>query len=579
MLLRICGPRARHYKGQLMFNFIRCTLLTIPLCLAATNTFAENLMQVYQDALQNDQTYQQAISTWQSAKQNLPIARSYYLPSVSTEYNYSQLDSSGNQKDTSNAFISVSQPIFNYAGWMGIKESDYSVKAATAAYFAAQQSLMQSTASAYFNVMTAAETVIYDKAYTRQLYNQLTTNQQKYKVGLISSVDVYTTEASYDAQVAQTIADQNTLRDNIEALAVITNHRYKTLQGIETNVPLMVPKPNNLNQWVSLATKQNYTLQSQQYTTLAAKQNIKVQAGGATPYVYGSAGALHDWGADNNKSKDSNTLSLTVDYAPFQGGLVYASTRQARYDYVSQTGALEYQYRETVQNTRNAFLGIKSNISKVKADRQGVISSEKSLEATQAGYQVGTQDIEDVLSSISQLYSSKQTYISDQYAYLTQLINLQENAATLNSQSLQTINAWLKKPITFSTLLKDTNTKKPTASHQSTSKKTSQLASKSTTQRATEKQTYSEKRYTIQLYASHKHSDAESYMNKIKQPNTFITQTDNWYKVAYGRYTSQRAARQALQSLPTTFKGAWITRLPQTQATQAAALKLPQPKA
>ncbi|HAG61908.1 MAG TPA: hypothetical protein DCL40_03280, partial [Coxiellaceae bacterium] len=61
--------------------------------------------------------------------------------------------------------------------------------------------------------------------------------------------------------------------------------------------------------------------------------------------------------------------------------------------------------------------------------------------------------------------------------------------------------------------------------------------------------------------------------------NTFITQSNNWYKVAYGRYTSQRAAKQALRSLPSTFKGAWITRLPKTQATQTAALKLPQPKA
>lgn len=564
-----------------MFIFIRHTLLIIPLCLAATNTFAENLMQVYQDALQNDQTYQQAISTWQSAKETLPIARAYYLPTIQTEYNYSQknqsADNTDNHTDTSNASIAVTQQIFNYSGWMAIKESNYSVKAATATYFAAQQNLMQSTASAYFDVMTAAETVIYDKAYTRELYNQLVTNQQKYKVGLISSVDVYTTEASYDAQVAQTIADQNTLRDNIEALAVITNHRYKSLQGIQNSVPLMTPKPNNLDQWVNLATKQNYTLQSQQYATLAAKEDIKVQAGGAVPSVYGSAGALHDWAAANNKSKDSSTLALTVDYSPFQGGLIYANTRQARYDYVTQTGALEYQYRQTVQNTRNAFLGVNANISKVKADKQGVISAQKSLQATKAGYQVGTQDIEDVLSSISQLYSSEQIHVSDQYAYLGQLIDLQENAGTLSTESLQTISNWLKKKITFSELLKS-DTKKSSTSEPSLSMKKNQHHQVAQTQHQ-EKIRNSKTIYTIQLYASHKQSDAESYMNKIQKPNTFITQDHSWYKVAYGRYTSRQAAKKALQSLPSTFKDAWITLLGQTQAIQTADLKLPQPKA
>ena len=559
-----------------MFSFIRRTLITLPFCLLTPFVYAENLMQVYQDALQNDQTYQQAISTWQSEKQNLPIARSYYLPTISSEYNYSETDNSGNNTDTSNGSLSITQQIFNYAGWVGIKESDYSVKAATATYFAAQQSLMENTASAYFNVMTAAETVIYDKAYTRELYNQLSTNQQKYKVGLISSVDVYTTEASYDAQVAQTIADQNTLRDNIEALAVMTNHRYKTLQGIKTNIPLLTPKPNNLNQWVSLATKQNYTLQSQQYTALADKQEIKVQAGGGIPTISGSASTQHNNNASSSSSKDSNLLELTINYSPFQGGLVYANTRQARYNYVTQTGALEYQYRQTVQNTRNAFLGVKSNISKVKADQQGVVSSEKSLQATQAGYQVGTQDIEDVLSSISQLYSSKQTYVSDQYAYLTQLIDLQENAATLDLHSLQTINAWLKKPITFSTLLKDDNTAQSTL-HRTASKATQRPTR--TTQTTIPRQTTTAQTYTIQLYASHQQTDAQRYLRTIQQPNTFIIHSGDWFKVACGRYSSQQNAKQALQALPASFKDAWISRLPHETLAQKSALDLPQPTA
>ncbi|MBV52925.1 MAG: hypothetical protein CL816_02525 [Coxiellaceae bacterium] len=546
-----------------MFNVIRSLTITFSICLLISSTYAEDLMQVYQDALQNDQTYQQAISTWQSAKENLHIARALYLPSIQTEYNYSQknqrTDNADKHTDTSNASIALTQQIFNVAAWMGIKESSYSVKAATATYFAAQQSLMESTASAYFDVMIAAETVIYDKAYKRELYNQLVTNQQKYKVGLISSVDVYTTEASYDAQAAQLIADQNTLRDNIEALAVMTNHRYKTLQGIKSSIPLLTPKPNNLDQWVKLAIKQNYTLQSQQYITLAAKQDIRVEAGGATPTVFGTAAALHDWAAPDNKSKDSNTLALTVDYYPFQGGLVYANTRQARYDYVTQTGALEYQYRQTVQNTRNSFLGVNANISKVKADQQGVISAQRSLEATQAGYQVGTQDIEDVLSSISQLYSSKQTHVSDQYAYLGQLIELQESAGTLSTESLQTISNWLKKKIIFSELLKIDSQSNPTSQPSFSANKSqhSQIAKASSTLETARTKNI----YTIQLFASHKESDAQRYISNIKQPNAFITQTGNWYKVAYGHFNSQALANDALKKLPSSYQGAWVTKL------------------
>ncbi len=555
-----------------MHNSRSRIFLALILSSASLTCSAQNLLQVYQDALANDQTYQQAISTWQSAKQTLPIARSVYLPLIEAQYEYSEkTQSSANSDDnvdTSNGTIGISQQIFNAEGWMAIKEANYSVKAATASYFAAQQNLIERTASAYFNVMIAAETVTYDKAYKRQLYNQLETNRQKYKVGLISSVDVFTTEASYDAQVAQEIADQNTLRDNIEALAVITNHRYKTLQGIKESIPLMTPKPNNLDQWVELAIKQNYTLQSQQYTTLAAKQDIKTQAGAAVPNIFGSAAAARNESVGNGKSKNSTIASLTIDYKPFQGGLVLANTRQSRYNYVTETGALEYQYRETVQNTRNSFLGVIANISKVKADQQGVISSEKSLQATQAGYQVGTEDIEDVLSSISQLYSSKQLHVSDQYAYMNQLIDLQESAGTLSVTSLRTINAWLQKPVTFSTLLDDSKystSSKETPSNTNNAITTNYKVTKNSTK------PINNGNYTVQLYAAKQLKDANQFLAQINQPQAFIIQSKNGYKVVYGHFITSNAAKTTLKSLKPTFKDAWITQISTTPSKKIIA--------
>ena len=419
--------------------------LFVPAC------HAENLTQVYDQALKNDPTYQQAIATWQSAKVNLPIARSYLFPTITTDGNYAGtdhknlIDDGTTHLDVSTMSATLTQPLFDFNVWSALKAANYSVKSATATYFAAQQTLMQDVTTAYFNVLTASETLVYDQAYKAELYNQLVTNKQKYKVGLSSSVDVYTTQASYDTQVAQEIADKNALKVSLEALTAITNHTYRSLVGIKTAVPLVPPKPANINQWVGTSIKQNYSLQAQQATALQYKKLIGVAAGSALPTAYGSIATTRTRVASDSFRPTSTTSGIAISYSPFTGGLNISNIKQARYNYLAQSSALEYTYRGIVQSTRTAYLGVMSDISQVKANQQTVLSSQKSLEATQAGYKVGTQSIDDVLTSLSALNNSQVSYITNQYSYLSNLVSLKLNAGTLSEQDLATINQWLTK--------------------------------------------------------------------------------------------------------------------------------------
>jgi len=540
-------------------NIIKILATTISLLsiTISSTVCAESLMQVYQQALKNDPTYQEAISTWQAAKLNLPIARSYYLPTLTLEGDYSETTKKPittgkyTTTDTSKYTATLTQQIFNYDIWSSIKEADYTVKAATATYFAAQQSLMQRVTNAYFDVLTSSEEVVFDKAFKRELYNQLVTNEQKYKVGLTSSVDVYTTKATYDTQVAQEIADQNTLRADLEALTAITNHKYKSLLGIKNSIPLLSPNPKSIDSWVTTSVKQNYNLQAQQYTSLAYKKDIQVQTGDALPIVYGTAGYLHDRSAVASFNPDYTAAGITVSYSPFTGGLNTNTIRQARYNYLAQSSLLEYTYRGVVQSTRTAYLGVMSNISQAQANEKTVLSSQKSLEATQAGYKVGTQSIDDVLTSMSQLYSSKVSYITNQYSYMAQLISLELNAGTLSAQNIATINKWLTKPVYFNTILSDT--KNGLGSSITTPAKT-KATNKTTTQA-----TNNNGNYTIQLYAANKRQDAVQFQQHAPKGSTVI-KSGNMYKVTTGSFNSLATARSALTTIQANYHDAWVVK-------------------
>src|SRR3989338_7564159 len=214
-----------------------------------TCAYADDLMQVYQQATQNDPTFAQAQATWMQQKEALPLAEAGLFPTVditgSGGYYYSNGTSSPYYRQTG-AGATLTQPLFNIQNWENIDSASYSVKAATATYSAAAQNLMQRVATAYFTVLTDSSTLEYDQAEKQSLLSQLITSRQKYKVGLIAITSVYQVQSQYDSTVAQEISDRNQLQNDVENLRAITNTDYNSLKGLAKQAPLFTPSPTDI---------------------------------------------------------------------------------------------------------------------------------------------------------------------------------------------------------------------------------------------------------------------------------------------------------------------------------------------
>lgn len=446
---------------------------------SSVSASADNLMQVYTQAVQSDPVFAQAESTWHSQQMSLPIARAGYLPQVSLAANgarnYQQMSpnfgavggqiggTSGSTGGSAmgggfNGYswqygysLNATQQIYNFAAWQQIKGAKASVKAATANYLASQQSLMQRTATAYFNVLQAYDELRYTIANKRAVWQQFVTAREQFRVGLIAITDEYDARSRYDQVVAQQIAAQNNLNIKLENLRAITGHDYTSLAGLGKHLPMIAPQPANIDTWVQVADNQNYAIKAQNYTVIAAMDNIKQQAAAGYPTlgIQGGVGETHFVDNAPNITQDNANLGLNVAYNPIQGGGVIAATKKARYDYVTASAKLDQVHRDVVNQARSSFLSVLSNSSQIKADKQSIISAKNALSATEAGLKVGTRTMVDVLDALKTLYQSQKLFAIDQYAYINNLIALKAAAGTLSVVDLQKINAWLGKSVVF----------------------------------------------------------------------------------------------------------------------------------
>lgn len=427
---------------------------------------ATDLVDAYKDALQNDPTFKNAEAEYLANRQLVPIATSVLLPQLTTAASVQRANvhetfgplSFRFDQTTSQYQINLNQMIFNLAAWQNVALATNQVKQAFANYNAAAQDLMFRVSNAYFAVLQAYDTLLATQAQKKALAQQLYQTEEQFRVGLIAITGVEQVKANYDTTIAQEIANKNAVADKLEELRAITGVFYTRLAGLPSKFPLLSPKPNDINAWVRIATQQNYTLKAATFNMGVAWENIKVQASGHFPVVVGNASYSYQY---QNPASVGDILPFkqvvhaaavgaSVNFPVYQGGLVNAQTKQASFQYAQASAQRDQTYRTIATQTREAYLGVMAGISKIKADKQAIISGQSSVDSTRAAYSVGTATIVDVLQQLTILYSAQSSLATDQYNYIMSTIMLKQAAGTLSGEDMVLINARLGKEIDFS---------------------------------------------------------------------------------------------------------------------------------
>ena len=433
-------------------------------CLLSSPVLATDLVEAYNDALKSDPTYLAAQSTYHAALQDTPISRAVLLPQLSLGGSNSgalfldkaKASGSGQTDSTTTSrgydvALSLTQSIFDFTAIEEFRAAQDTVKAAAATYYAALQTLMVTVATDYFAVLEAQENLRYADANVVANKSSLTQAQQQYEVGTNTQTDVYTAQAAYSTAVSQQVAAQNSVADAIETLRAVTGKEYTTFSALNKDFPLVSPDPKKVSEWVKVAVENNPNLKAAHYTAMSAMKTVSAQWGGHLPTVdlVASYGTDYQYQTSNNSSDagsdrtNTGSVGIGVSMPLFEGGLVTAQTKQAEFNYETAIHNLELEHRTIETSTRIDYLNVLSAISAVQADGTSVKSNQSALRGLEAGYRVGTQTMIDVLNQQSLLFQSEQSFATDRYNYVTNLINLKNDTGVLGLNDLEAINDWL----------------------------------------------------------------------------------------------------------------------------------------
>lgn len=437
-------------------RFLRIGGIAVLFCATAPG-YGEDLLGIYDLALKDDPKLQQAEASYKAEVEVKPQSRALLLPdfsfSASTtdndqsrQYSNALFSGTGTFNSHGYSFI-LTQPIYHHDYFVQYQQAGVRVQESSEQLTAARQDLIVRVAQAYFNVLAAEDVLEFAQSERKANEQQLEQTKQQFKVGLIAITDVHEAQASYDLSRAQEIQAQNQLANAREALRAITGTSHENLQPLGEKVPLVIPPPKDIEAWTKTALDSNALLQASRHAAVVAQQQVELQRAGHYPtvdLVVNSSDSKSGGGSLGSSDVNSTSVGLQLNLPIFQGGLVSSKTREAYDRFVQAQQALEEQRRTTIDQTRESYLGVTSNISLVNAYSQAIVSNTSRLEATEAGLEVGTRTTVDVLNARSDLFAARRDYAQARYNYILSTLQLKQAAGTLSQADLEAINKWLR---------------------------------------------------------------------------------------------------------------------------------------
>ncbi|MCY3989522.1 MAG: TolC family outer membrane protein [Gammaproteobacteria bacterium] len=439
---------------------------------------SDNLLEVYEKARMSDPLLREAEARLMASREVRSQARSVLFPEIDANADYSRQDSratllfyaptptgefapiieSSSTDATSTGWgFTLTQTIFDWAAVVALGASKDVLSQGEADFEAALQESMLRTAQAYFAVLGAQDELTAQSANRTAIARQLEQAQKRFEVGLIAITDVQEAQAAHDQAVAAEIAAKRSLATAEEQLREIVGSPMPvaSLTRPGEGMPLPLPSPNVEQSWVDTALQQNPSLTSARMAASVADAEVRLRRSDYLPTleivanVNGSSGdrerVFRGMGADYRDSFRSESIRLQLSVPIFDGFNRNSRVREARFLHRASTERLEGVERAVVRQTRDAFLGVSSEISRVNALRQAVASSQTALRATEAGYEIGTRTIVDVLDARRNLVQAETNYARSRYDFIINVLSLKSAAGILTEQDLAEVSRWMEQ--------------------------------------------------------------------------------------------------------------------------------------
>ncbi|MFK8067888.1 MAG: TolC family outer membrane protein [Gammaproteobacteria bacterium] len=435
-----------------LFSFSCCLLTSLN-----QHAKAEDLISIFKIAEQNDPEFAAISASVMATREQRIQARAGLLPNISfdanTTYNNQEIDTetgigqTGDFNFNSRGYnLKLKQPLLRYDRWLTLKQSDQQILRAEAEQEFAFQDLLLRVSERYFRVLESQDNLHFVLAEKIALERQAEETKLRYEAGFISDTDVQEANAAYRNSLAEELLAENELENSRELLLEIVGSYETDLSKVREDIPLINPNPESVDEWVQFALENNPELMLAESQMVITHEEVGIQKAGHLPTLdfIVTTGNEVQGGRFGDTDIDSTSAGLQLNIPLYSGGLVKSKTIQAQYLHLQAEHNYERQKRAVFRETRDAYLGIKSGISRIEALAISIDASLSALNATTAGFEAGTRTAVDVVSAERELYRVKRDYAKARYGYLLNILRLQKSVGLLVPADLKMINGWLE---------------------------------------------------------------------------------------------------------------------------------------
>lgn len=427
------------------------------LAAAAFGAQAQSLQALYEAARAYDATYLAARAQAESAQYRREQAYALRRPFVGLTAGVSRTgtdlpNANNNAYGTATqGAVQATQPLFNRANSATIDQAERIYDVATADLENAEQDLIVRLTQAYFDVLSAHDTLGTARANKTAIAEQLASAKRNFEVGTATITDTREAQARFDLATAQEIAADNDLRTKQIALDLLVGRNGVTPQPLAVPVQLPQLVPTNVDDWVQFASVSPNVRKAQLAYDVSKLETEKARAGHLpTVDLVGSYGKTNN---DNLVGPAATlnlpgtttqaTIGVQMNLPLYAGNSVQNRIKETLALEEKSRNDLDGARRSVTQATRQAFLGVQSGEASVRALEAAEASSKLALEATQLGYKVGVRVNLDVLNAQTQLYTTQRDLARARYDLILTNLRLRQAAGTLKPEDVASVNRYL----------------------------------------------------------------------------------------------------------------------------------------
>lgn len=442
-----------------MYKTARWAVLTA-LALQTCAAQALDLVGAYEQALRHDPAKLAANEALVAGREKAVQGDALLKPRVALQAGLGRLDDrmSGNVSPglsqhssgtVRQATLQLTQPLYDATARAEKQQLHQQATLAETQFDQAQQGLAQRVAEAYFGVLQAQEALGVTLAEKAAIAMQRDRAKARFDVGRGKVTDLQEAQARYDQILSKEINARSTLELRRAQFEETTGAQAERLAALAAGQAATPPEPDSLSAWQLKGEEQSTAVRTRRSQLEIASTEIDKHRMSGRPSLNlvasysakGQSGYLSPMVAPENNR--SGYVGLQFNMPLYTGGGIDSKERESQARRREAEQALAAAKRDVRLQVQDAYLAVRTGVSRITAAEQSLVSARTALEATSLGRDVGTRTELDVLDAQQRAFAAEFDLVQARLDYLLGRVRLSVAAGELGEGELRVVNGWL----------------------------------------------------------------------------------------------------------------------------------------